>query len=32
MRWSHSRGVFVYGFPKNERSNIDKDEEALTGC
>jgi len=23
-----SRWVFVYGFPKNERSNIDKDEEA----
>ena len=22
-----SRWVFVYGFPKNERSNIDKDEE-----
>lgn len=23
-----SRWIFVYGFPKNERSNIDKDEEA----
>ena len=23
-----TRWVFVYGFPKNERSNIDKDEEA----
>ena len=23
-----NRWVFVYGFPKNERSNIDKDEEA----
>jgi hypothetical protein len=23
-----SRWVFVFGFPKNERSNIDKDEEA----
>jgi hypothetical protein len=22
-----SRWIFVYGFPKNERSNIDKDEE-----
>ena len=22
-----SRGIFVYGFPKNARSNIDKDEE-----
>jgi hypothetical protein len=27
-----NRWVFVYGFPKNERSNIDKDEEqALKG-
>lgn len=24
-----SRWVFVFGFPKNERSNIDKDEEAV---
>jgi hypothetical protein len=23
-----TRWVFIYGFPKNERSNIDKDEEA----
>lgn len=23
-----NRWIFVYGFPKNERSNIDKDEEA----